>query len=105
MRALTALNLAVGVLLAAVMVVFQKTESSLLLLADAGLSLAFLLLAAANVVAVFALWRKHRLAALIPIGSFAVTGVVCFFGARFGSEIVLRDSLDRPASFFRELTR
>jgi hypothetical protein len=95
----------VGILLAAGTVAFQKSGSLLVLLMNMGLLFGLLILGVGSFVAVFVLWKKHHLRALVPLGSFAGAVLIFVFGGRYGTDIVLRRSPARPDSFFQGQTR
>jgi hypothetical protein len=66
------LNLTIAVLLAAVMIAFQKDENGLLLLFGMVLLPSFYALAIGNIVAVFHFWKRHRFRAFFQQGGGAV---------------------------------
>jgi hypothetical protein len=99
------LNLTIAVLLAAVMIAFQKDENGLLLLFGMVLLPSFYALAIGNIVAVFHFWKRHRFRAFLPLLSYLV-GVAIFLGScKYGFEIVTRDTPRNPQSFLTETRR
>jgi hypothetical protein len=86
-------------------IAFRKSGPSLLLLADMGFFLGIPALALANFISIFILWKKHHWRALTPLGSFALSAVLCFYATRYGTELVLRGTPSQPDSFFNDQTR
>ena len=100
MKILIAFNFAVGFLLAASLIASDKTELAVL----PGILLlpGFLFLALANFIFVLVQWKKERLRALVPIGTYIAAFVLFAFVTKLGSDIVLKGTPCRPDSFFDE---
>jgi len=104
-------NILTGPLLAVATVVVLKWEAGGILVCVLGLLLlGFLALGGVNLLSTFLLWKRYRLRAFIPLGTFALAAVISALGAYGGAELVLRGTPCRPRSFFQaevreELTR
>ena len=104
MKILITLNFVIGVLLTASMIVFEKYEGAGLL---TGIFLlpCFLVLALVNVVVILLLWKKKRLRAFVPIGTYIIAAAMFLFGTNWGTKLVLNGTPCKPESFFNDQTR
>jgi hypothetical protein len=104
MKVLITLNFAIGVLLTISMVVFEKYEL-IGLLSGIFLLPGFLVLALVNVGAIFMLWRKRRLRAFVPIGTYVIAAALFLLGTHLGTKLILNGTPCDPDSFFNEQTK
>lgn len=103
-KILITLNFVIGVLLAISIVVFQKSEG-VGLLSGMVLLPSFFVLGIVNIVAIFPLWKKKRLRAFVPIGTFIVAAALFLLGTTLGMKLALQGTPCDPESFFNNQTR
>jgi len=64
------------------------------------LSFGFIVLALINFTSIFALWKRYKMQAFIPLATLVISIVASFFIGGFGSDLLLRNTPCRPDSFF-----
>lgn len=104
-KRLVILNLLAGILLAVTQVSFVRTGDAGLLLPYMAFLVGFLVLGVTDLVAVFTLWKRHRMGAFLPVMSYVVALGFWLIGGKYGSRLALYGTPSEPDSFLRGGTR
>lgn len=95
------INAAAAVLVGIPWVVVEVVGSTLLVLLNGILVLAFLTLGLANLVGMFVLWKKFRLRAFLPFATYVCSAAVLVTGVRCCVMMILAGTPQRPDTFPR----